>query len=319
MPRVSLSDLERRRDDYDAHVAAAAGIDRFCSGSEWILSAREAWGEGEEAVVLEDEPGWLAFLRGREQAEPVVMHGFEAMWGLASPLVGRDPAPLAAWAAGELAAQRWNILLLHGLRDGSPLLRAVSDEFGRLGPVRPVGHARRQVASLRGGLGGFLRRRSAKLRSNLRSASRRARDAGVTFEPASEAADAVARAAAVELRSWKGAEGTGLASPDMRAFYEAMAARLRARRRLRAIFARKGGEDVGYILGGVRGGTYRGFQFSYDARFRSLSLGSLLQVEQIAELTSDGIEEYDLGVDLPYKRRWADATVDTTGLAILRR
>ena len=61
----------------------------------------------------------------------------------------------------------------------------------------------------------------------------------------------------------------------------------------------------------------RGFQFSFDRRLRELSLGSLMQRAQIAALCDEGIETYDLGMDVRYKRRWADRARDTLTLAIL--
>jgi hypothetical protein len=190
-------------------------------------------------------------------------------------------------------------------------MRAVVAAFAhhelRLGPT-----LRRHVASLEGGLDGYLARRGRKLRENLRRATRRANALGLTFE----AGGTLERAVAVERRSWKGAAGTGILVPEMRAFYEVILARLGPRTRL--LFARRDGEDLGYILGGVRDGCYRGFQFSYDQRMRHVSLGGLLQLEQIAALATEGVLVYDMGIDLPYKRRWADAPVDTVTLAVVR-
>lgn len=158
------------------------------------------------------------------------------------------------------------------------------------------------------------------MRANLKRSGRLAGEERVVFESAkgADARAVVARAAAVETRSWKGAEESGLAADDLRAFYESLCARLAARGRLRAIFAVRDGEDVGYILGGVRDGTYRGFQFSYDARLRRASIGSLLQLEQIAELSAEGVRSYDLGMDMPYKSHWADGTLETVSLFVMR-
>jgi CelD/BcsL family acetyltransferase involved in cellulose biosynthesis len=103
----------------------------------------------------------------------------------------------------------------------------------------------------------------------------------------------------------------------MQVFYRALVARLGARTRM--IFARKNGEDVGFILGGVRDGTFRGFQFSYDERLKDVSLGGLLQLEQIRDLAAEGITTYDMGMDLEYKRRWADQPMDTVTIAVVRR
>jgi nitroreductase len=315
---IPPADFARRLDDFDAAVAASPDIDRFCSGSEWTLAAKDAWAPKAETWIARGEHGWTVFLRQGEPADTPVMSGFETMWGLSCPLAGPAGKPLALEFLDAVGTEPWRVLILTGLRTGSPLLDALARFARDLGAVRPGPLLRRRVASLQGGVDGFLKRRSAKFRANLRRAAKLARAAGVAFESAPNSSVAVARAAAVERRSWKGAQDTGLASPDFRAFYDSMGARLAARGRLRAIFARRDGEDVGYILGGVRDRAYRGFQFSYDARLRALSLGSLLQLEQVAELAAEGVESYDLGVDLPYKRRWGELSFETATLAIYR-
>jgi CelD/BcsL family acetyltransferase involved in cellulose biosynthesis len=237
-----------------------------------------------------------------------MLTGLEIEWGFPCPLVG-DVVREFADAAEK---RRWRAILLTGIVPGSRLMHDVIGAFGRhelrLGPT-----LRRWTASLEGGLDGYLKRRAKKLRENLRRAARRAKEAGVTFERGGT----LDRAIAAERRSWKGAEGTGLVVRPMQAFYRGLVARLESRTRL--IFARRGGEDVGYILGGVRDGCYRGFQFSYDERLRGLSLGGLLQLEQIGDLAAEGVTTYDMGIDLPYKRRWADGPFDTATIAVVRR
>jgi hypothetical protein len=70
---------------------------------------------------------------------------------------------------------------------------------------------------------------------------------------------------AVEARSWKAREGVGISAGPMRAFYQLMLPRLCARGQQRTLFARLGELDIGYVLGAVFEGEYRGLQFSYDA------------------------------------------------------
>jgi hypothetical protein len=307
MKVLALDEFEREAAAYDALVRASEGIDRFCSASEWILAARAAWSPDAPSLLLRGAHGYAAFVRRTEDSTPMLM-GLETEWGFACPLVG----DVAHEFAATVEPEPWRVILLPGILPGSKLVRAVVDAFQRhelrLGPT-----LRRYVASLEGGLDGYLARRGSKLRSNLRRAARRARSEGITFEPGGT----LERAVAVERRSWKGAALTGLLVPEMRAFYAELTARLEDR--VRMIFARKEGEDVGYILGGVRDGCYRGFQFSYDERLGHVSLGGLLQLEQIAALAAEGVLSYDMGIDLPYKRRWADGPVDTVTLAVVRR
>lgn len=299
---LAPDEFEREAAAYDALVRASEGIDRFCSSSEWVLAARAAFAPDAPSFLARGAHGYAAFVR----REGMLM-GLDTEWGFACPLVGDVVHEFAA----DVESEPWRVILLPGIVPGSKLMRAVVSAFARhelrLGPT-----LRRWVASLEGGLDGYLARRDAKLRSNLKRAARRAREEGIAFETAGT----LERAVAVERRSWKGAAGTGLLVPEMRAFYGELLARLGPNARM--VLARKGGEDVGYILGGVRDGCYRGFQFSYDARLAHVSLGGLLQLEQITALAAEGILVYDMGIDLPYKHRWADGPVDTVTIAVVR-
>ncbi len=304
MNRLTIEELEKDAAAYDAAVRASEGIDRFCSSSEWVLAARAAFAPEAPSFLARGAHGYAAFVR----REGMLM-GLDTEWGFACPLVGHDE--VAREFAAAVESEPWRVILLPGIVPGSKLMRAVVDAFRhhelRLGPT-----LRRWVASLEGGLDGYLARRTAKLRSNLKRAAKRARALGITFEPGGT----LERAVAVERRSWKGAALTGLLVPEMQLFYGELLARLGTG--VRALFARKDGEDMGFILGGVRDGQYRGFQFSYDERLAHVSLGGLLQVEQIAALAAEGALSYDMGIDLPYKHRWADEPVDTVTIAVVR-
>ena len=104
----------------------------------------------------------------------------------------------------------------------------------------------------------------------------------------------------------------------MRAFYGAMLPRLCALGQQRTIFARLADRDVGYILGAVMVGEYRGLQFSYDADLAEFGVGGLLQYHQVTELCAEGIARYDLGTEMDYKRRWAEEIMETEMLVLVR-
>ena len=82
--------------------------------------------------------------------------------------------------------------------------------------------------------------------------------------------------------------------------------------------ARRADEDVGFVLGGVFAGTYRGLQFSHDVELRHLSLGNVLQRQQIERLCAEGVRGYDLGSTMEYKQRWSDGPFVTRLLVVLR-
>jgi hypothetical protein len=294
---------------FDAAVAASADIDRFCSSTDWILPAYETWGTPCTPWLRRGAGGWLALLESVDSLGRRALLGFDVMWGFSCPVVGAAPADVAAY----LREQEWRLLLLQGLTPSSMLFARLVAGFGTWAELGTGETLTRWVASLAGGVDGFLGRRTAKFRENLRRARRRAADAGVVVEAG---APDFTRIVSVERRSWKGPAGTGLISPDLRVFYERMVERLGDR--TRCLFARRDGVDVGYILGGVRHDLYRGLQFSFDESCADLSLGHVLQIEQIEALCEEGIASYDLGIDMEYKRHWADESISTVTLAVLR-
>ena len=85
---------------------------------------------------------------------------------------------------------------------------------------------------------------------------------------------------------------------------------------LRMLFAIHGGEDVAYVFGGVFRGVYRGLQMSFDVECREMSLGNLVQYAMVQRLCEEGVEIYDLGSDLDYKRRWAEELHETVALIV---
>ena len=316
-------DLAAVADDFDREVAATPAIDRFCSTSAWILAASVALMPPRVPFSFRGASGYFAAMRGVHPAGFPYVEPVELAWGLAAPLVGRDPEALADEVAGLLAERRdWQIAILSGLAADGPqrraLVRALPPRWERRRGTPTVRH----IASLEGGVDGFLARRSRELRKTIRKGLRAAAEAGVTFEAVraapAEAAALYDRIQQVEARSWKARDGVGISSGPMRAFYEHMLPRLCARGQQRTMFARLEGRDVGYILGAVFEGEYRGLQFSYDDDHARLGLGGLLQFHQVVALCEEGVLRYDLGTEMDYKRRWAEEVMETEMLVLVR-
>jgi hypothetical protein len=212
--------------------------------------------------------------------------------------------------------------IVSGLTEDGPQRDALERELPRRWERRRGTPTVRHVASLDGGVDGFLGRRSRELRKTIRKTARLAADAGITFEHVTVGrADAIAlydRIQHIEATSWKSVEGVGIGAGPMRPFYGLMLPRLCAHGQQRTIFARLGDRDVGYILGAVFEGEYRGLQFSYDDEHSRLGLGGLLQLQQVTELCAEGVARYDLGTEMDYKRRWAEEAMETEMLVLVR-
>ena len=316
-------DLASVADDFDAEVAVTPEIDRFCSTTAWVLAAASALMPARSAYTFRGQHGYLAAMRGVHPAGFPYIEPIELAWGLAGPLVGKDGGALAAEVIAHLATRRdWQLAILAGHTADGPQRRAIDEVLPAGWEQRRGTPTMRHVASLAGGVDGFLSRRSRELRKSLRKSLRAATTAGLTFEDVragpGEASALYERIQAVERHSWKAGEGVGISVGPMRAFYDAMLPRLCALGQQRTIFARHDGRDAGYILGAVFAGEYRGLQFSYDDDHGKLGIGGLLQYHQVAELCAAGVGRYDLGTEMDYKRRWAEDTMTTEMLVVVR-
>ena len=322
--RVEPIDIANVADDFDREVAATPAIDRFCSSSAWILAAANALMPPRAPFAFRGASGYFAAMRGVHPAGFPYIEPVELAWGLAAPLIGRDPVALAEDVVAMLAARRdWQLTILAGLTADGPQRQALERALPPRWERRRGTPTLRHVASLDGGVDGFLSRRSRELRKSLRKSLRAATQAGVTFEAvrlasAGDASALYARIQQVEAASWKARDGVGISAGPMRTFYELMLPRLCAKGQQRTLFARAGDRDVGYIFGAVFEGEYRGLQFSYDDGQADLGIGGLLQFHQIVELCRDGVTRYDLGTEMDYKRRWAEELMETEMLVVVR-
>jgi CelD/BcsL family acetyltransferase involved in cellulose biosynthesis len=322
LERLTLADLEARSAAFDRAVDATPGIDRFCSRVAWIAPFQRAFGAEREPCLFQAGDSFAALARvtwpgGRRGLEPL-----ENMWSFACPLVGPGAAQLLAEltrARGPLAGEP---LWLAGLPAERGALRALLEPLQGRFAARIADRTERCVASLAGGLDGFLARRSPAFRRNLRAARRGSLERGLRFERIRVAPERVealyARVLAIERRSWKALAGNGADRGPMAEFYRAMWPRLAERGALRLVVAvDASGRDAGYVHGGALERRFRGLQFSFDEELRALGLGNLLQLELLDWLCADGFETYDLGSRSEYKQRWAESLDATVALLVV--
>ena len=323
MNRLSFDQFQAQREDFDAVARMSPDIDVFCSSSAWILPAHKAFHPEQELFCYQGEFGYLALARGEAPNLGPYLAPLEAMWGLASPLIGEKAARLAieAWPTLRALDPPWNALWLCGLSPHGDAFKALAMLAGQgqrlfIGPT-----TYRHVASLEGGVDGWLSRRSRSFRKALRQATRRADEHDIHFE-FYDAPDEVtrqalyARALNVDDRSWKGLEDQGLRASHMVDFYEHMTAYLAHVHALRMVFATHEGKDIAMGFGGVMGDTFRGLQMSYDQDYKHLSLGNLIQQQLITRMSEEALTRYDLGTEMDYKRPWSEPGMETVALVI---
>lgn len=317
MQRLTLEELRERSGEVAAAALRTPGASALCSGPDWQLAAHDGLHGAAGArshLIVEDAGSWMIFVeRERER----IYFPFESAWMFSSPVTG-DPDRIVDLL---LTAPRWLGgpvgLCLGGIRCGSPLHEAVRRIEPATRRYDEFAATECMLIDLGEGIESWLGRRSPKFRRTLREAEKAS---GIEIvEAGEESAGALFdRILAIQRRTYKWREGTDiLKAPEYAAFYERLLSGLRARGDLRLLFARRDGEDLAYIFGGVAGDTYRGFQMSYVEEARSLGLGNRLQLENLRRCEAEGITRYDLGMHSPYKERWADRREENTGIFLV--
>ena len=322
---LTFAELDQEADAYDAQVARTDEIDRFCTSSAWLLSAQEAFCPEARPLITASPAGYVVLMSfPMPNQGPLVATPLEVGWGLGTGFATARPMATASQLRKTIESleERPKVLFLSGLLKDGRLWRALMTAFGHRARFGQGPGCLRCTASLEDGLDGFLSRRSAKFRANVRRATRSALARGLSLEylsgpfTADEARALMLRVRAIEERSWKGRSGHGFNLGAPFVFYSQMAARLGPRGALRCLFARHEGRDVAFAFGGFAGAHFRGLQMSYDQDYEPWSLGNVVQLALIERLCQEGAVAYELGTDMAYKHHWSEGGLLTHTLAI---
>lgn len=318
--RFSVEDLGDIRSAWDAAVDRTPDADPFCASSLWSFSAATSFPEIGPPVLVGDGDAFCGLRSATDEGGRRVLIGLDPVWGFATPLVG-PPVHAARMLADRLSLERWDAVVLAAQHEDSVATACIARLFDDDHQLFRGRSEHRLRIDLTDGVDAWFARRSSRFRQRLRRLRRDVQARGISFDDLSAMpSDTVFdRLTSIEADTWKGREETGLASPALASFYRQMCARLAGCDQLRVLVARHAERDVGFILGGVRGRTYRGLQLSYATAVADLGLGHVLQYEQIRRLAAEGIEVYDLGMDMGYKRRWADRVDETFSLVVSPR
>jgi len=295
--------------------------DPFCSSPTWQLAFHEAFGPKRRLLVEHVSGSIIGFAEKVFSPSNRYLTPIEPHWFFGCPLLGRHAVDLLAKAMEFIATEYrpyFPKILISGIRPKSLLARRLLHVFSKDFAIYLRSGGLQCAASLRGGIDGYLSRRSANFRSKLKKARKRAAARGVYFERAlprspEDASTMYARMLAVEAASWKGIHACGMAESPAKEFYAAMMRRLSQQAHARVIMARYEGKDIGYIFGGLAGKIYRGQQFSYDDAWQDCSIGNLMQFEQIQWLCEERVVRYDMGPlvgqGMGYKAHWIEKRI----------
>ena len=315
---VPESEFEHIRDAWTHAAISTKQADPFCSSPAWQLAFHEAFSPKRRLLVESSSDSVICFAEKVFSPSHVYLTPIESHWFFGCPLLGRYSVDLLIRTMESLASEyapHFPKLLISGIRPAGLLPRRLLKAFSKDFAIFLHSDGLQCAASLKGGIDGYLSRRSANFRSKLKKARKRAADRGIYFErvlPNSpEGSSAIySRMLAVEEASWKGIHFCGMAEPPAREFYAAMLRRLSGQTQARVIMARCDGGDIGFISGGMAGNIYRGQQFSYDDEWKEFSIGNLMQFEQITWLCEEKAARYDMGPlvgqGMDYKAHWTE-------------
>ena len=314
---LSLQQFDDQAATFDSVVEKNGGS--YCSSSSWQIPALRAFSaRGVKPLILRYDDTYLFLAHGLRASGHWVLTPFEASWGLGCPIAG-DPEKGVSLLKSVLYSRSipWNYCLLCGIEPGSILARLLLKSLEQEFALRVHFGTPRFVSSLEGGLDAFLSRRSKNFRRSVKKARTRGEEAEVYFEVGDDNyrdPKQYLRIQTIERQSWKGKQDAGISAEPMLSFYKHM---LQREGDFRVAYARLGQKDIGYILGVVFAGQYRGLQFAFADEYRALSVGTLMQLHEIQRLVKEGVTSYDLGgTGVSYKTRWSDQIVPSAALVI---
>ena len=213
-------------------------------------------------------------------------------------LVGRMRASGRALHLGRLPAD-------------SATAAVVERIYGRRGIVRTAPASGTPTLPLDESWTDPLARMSSRRRSDFRRAQRRAEELGdVAVElhapGPEEVASLLDAAITVEAASWKGREGSALASdPERRSFFERYAMLAAEQGILRIAFLRIGEQRAAMQIAVESGGRFWLIKVGYDESFGKASPGTLLMLATVAEAAGSGLRSYEfLGHAEPWTELW---------------
>lgn len=307
--------------DFLAHwrdLAVTTGqADPVCCSPAWQLSFHEVFAPERRVFYAASAQAAIIFAEYRSPDGRLYLLPLEDSWLFGQPLLGAYAPFLLAEIMPELldaGSGKMPDVIISGIMEPSFFASALFQRFYPSCLFYRQPSSTGAAASLAGGLDGWMGRRSANHRAKLRKAAKHAHARGVVFERCrpdpGNARDVYRRMLAVEGKSWKGLGQCGMAESPSREFYDALIRRYAATDSALVIFATLENEDIGFIFGGMRGNIYRGQQFSYARTHAALSIGNLLQLQQIAWLCELGVERYDMGPStgerMQYKKHWTE-------------
>lgn len=170
------------------------------------------------------------------------------------------------------------------------------------------------VVDLPEGYQSYMENRSSRRRSDLRRAERRLAEFGEigfeVIEPSPQnARSTMARAMAVESRSWKGRRGSDISNRnDLSRFFARFCDRSASDGNLRVAFLKAGEQDVATQIGIISNRRFWVLKIGYDEQFKKGSPGLLLCIRMIEWSSENSLLGYEfLGSEESWITPWSNS------------
>lgn len=316
--------LARLKPEWDALLAQSA-IDHPFLSHEWILSWWESFGAGKSLhLLLVRAGGRLAGIAPLMRCEKR-MYGIRAacLEALYNPHTPRFDFIVAAREAQDVYRCIWNHLREQGGWDLLELSQLPADSATQAALARLAREDRCATGVWRGEQSPYIRpggnfetyfsELSYNHRSKVRRKLNRLRERGeVRLEvvtAAGQAGRALDDGFRIEAAGWKSQTGTAISStPEVAAFYRALAPRAAAMGALRLIFLTLNGVRIAFAYGICHRNRLYVMKTGYDPEYSYYSPYNLLCYLVFEDGFAHGLEEYDfLGNNEPWKLAWTKA------------
>ncbi|RAU23251.1 GNAT family N-acetyltransferase [Paramagnetospirillum kuznetsovii] len=293
-------------------------VDPFCCTTSWQMSFHDAFSPNRRLLIRETSDSVVAFAEKAYFNNYTILTPIESMWFFGNPLLGPNSVDLFQDTLVDIEkfyGKKFPNIMISGVAPKGVLYRELRSRFDGKFNFRKHSSEVQCSSSLNGGVDGFVSRRSANTRRNIKKSIGHASALSLVFErhaPSSvdDARNIYLRMLSVEDRSWKGHGRCGMTEPPADQYYWKMIKRLSFTKSARVILAVHEGKDIGFIFGGMAGTIYRGQQFSYDDSWKSASIGTMLQYEKVKWLCEEGATRYDMGPlighKMGYKASWTE-------------
>lgn len=314
---VNTEDLDDIAGAWDelAERTEASPFDR----PEWVRAWRDAFGRGRLLILTTPVGGELAGVLPLERRRgglrsPANGHSPEG------PALVRDPSAAGALADG-LFAMRPAAVQLGPFDADSSITKALCEHARRAGydcVFRGVSRApylrgRKSAADWRPAVG-------RNLRHDVERRLRRLCEVGAVSIQVSDGRSGLHalldEGFAVERASWKGTQGTAIASDEATSrFYTRVAEWAAGRGWLRLALLRVDGHAIAFQLDLEVARTYHSLKIGYDPAYTRFSPGKILMYEMVCRAMEHRLESYELhGTDEPWKERWSEGVRERVAL-----